>query len=160
MKKILISPFSNKLSETNTNAKNYPYWKGLIKLLRREYEIYQVGVSKEEKLKNVKGYYFDYSFEQLEPILKESSFFISVDNFFPHFAHYVNKHGFVIFGKSDPELFGYKENINIYKSKECFRKYQYLYWVNEPYDKNVFVHPETIYKIIKKNEKRFLDDKF
>lgn len=149
---ILISPYSKYFGEGKENAKNYPYWQELINLLKKEkYKIYQIGVKGEKELMNIDKYIFNKPFKKLKNYLKICDFYISVDNFFQHFAHYYGKYGFVIYGKSDPELFGYKENINIFKSKDYLRKGQYLYWKEEPYNKEVFVNPTIVYKIILKN---------
>ena len=125
MDSILISPYSSKVNPGNMNAKNFPYWQELIDLLKDEYNIIQIGVKGENKFNNISKYCYDYKLSDLVAVLKESKFFISVDNFFHHFAHYHKKCGFVIFSKSDPELFGYKENINILKSKKYLRLYQF-----------------------------------
>lgn len=45
---IIISPYSKALRNGKTNAKNYPYWKELIELIKEP--IVQVGIDGEEQL--------------------------------------------------------------------------------------------------------------
>ncbi len=148
MKSIIISPFSRPLRSGKRNPKNYPYWKELIELLRSQgYKIIQIGVEGEEDLK-VDQFLKNKSFKDLKKLLKKVDFWISVDNFMNHFGSMVKKKGIVIFGKSDPEIFGYKQNINILKDRKYLRKDQFDIWEKENFEEEVFVLPEEIMKII------------
>jgi hypothetical protein len=74
--------------------------------------------------------------------------FISVENFFPHFVHYNfkgEKKGIVLFGKSDPEIFGYPENINLLKDKSYLRWDQFGPWEMTDFVKEAFVEPQVVY---------------
>lgn len=151
-KKIIISPFSGFLNKQN-NAKNYPYWSHLIKLLRKENcLIWQVGTKNESDL-GADERYCDLPMENLKFILEECDFWISVDNFFQHFAHYYNKQGVVIFSKSDPELFGYKENFNILKDRKYLREDQFNIWNDEKLNIESFVLPIDVINSIKGKRK-------
>ena len=149
MKTIIISPYSRKLRNGNRNAKDYPYWKELIELfkLNSEYHITQIGVDGEEDI-GVDEFKKNLSFEELSKSIKESDIRISIDNFFHHLCHYLGKPCYVIFGKSDPNSFGYKDNINILKDRKYLRPDQFLWWESEPYDPNVFVEPIEIFNQI------------
>ncbi len=140
MQKCIISPFSRPLRNGKPNPKNYPYFKELIKLL--PYHVIQVGVKGEEKL--VKDCRFNLSIKELEALIKECDLWISVDSFLPHLAHHVGKPGIVIWGKSDPLIFGYSENKNVIMSRENLRTNQFIFWEDEPYDKDVFVKPDKV----------------
>jgi len=143
--KIIISPYSQKLRNNQENPKNYPYWAELINLLHEDgHEILQVGVVGEEPLcgKTV----FDYPLVMLKKKIMEYDTWISVDNFFPHFAQHVGKNGIVLWGKSDPKIFGYENNINLIKNRDNLRTHQYDIWENESYNPDVFVSPEQIKK--------------
>jgi ADP-heptose:LPS heptosyltransferase len=140
---LLISPYSQNLRNGNRNPKNYPYWPELIKLLEEAgHHIIQIGLFNEGAL--VKDFRQDLTFKEIEKLIKEVDMWISVDSFLPHLAHHVGKRGIVIWGKSDYKIFGYEENINIYKDRKYFRINQFDVWEKELYDANVFVEPKEI----------------
>jgi ADP-heptose:LPS heptosyltransferase len=143
--RIIISPYSQKLRNGKDNPKNYPYWQQLIELLH-EHELIQIGVHGEEKL--VEDCRFNLSFKELRELIKEVDFFISTDNFFQHFCHHYNKHGIVIWGQSDPLIFGYEHNINLLKDRKYLREKQFWLWEQCEYKIEVFVTPEEIIKKI------------
>lgn len=147
--KIIISPFSRKRPNGECNAKDYPDWQSLVNLLRSDgHHLIQVGQSGEQQLpcQEIK---FDLSISELREVLLNSDTFISVDNFFPHFAAYYNKRGIVIFGKSDPRIYGHELHINVLKSRNCLRLNQFDHWHSEPHDAEVFVKPFAIMNVIR-----------
>jgi len=136
MNKLLIFEKTSSLRNGKRNAKEYPYWKDFY-ALANDYEIVIVN----EKKSN----------EELISLIKWCDIWISVDSFIPHFvSFYKLKKGIVLFGKSDPSIFGYETNINVLKDDKNLRKEQFLWWEDEVYDPNVFVSPETLLKIVKK----------
>jgi len=144
MKKIIISPFSRVIS-AGKNPKNYPYWNEVVKELKdRGYYIIQIGNFGEEKIPLVDEYVFGRSLEELEALTYSSDAWLSVDNFYQHFCHFLGIPGIVIFGYSDPEVFGYKENKNLLKSREYLRPFQFQTWNEIPYSEGVFVKPEIV----------------
>lgn len=142
---IIISPYSKMLRNGKMNPKNYPYWKELIKLLKSE-NIVQVGVTGEEKLVN--DFRKNLSLDELVSLIKKCNYWISVDNFFPHLSRHVGKPGVVIWGVSDPKIFGYPENLNILKNRSLLRPNQFDLWESFDFDPNVFVKPSEIVKQI------------
>lgn len=142
---IIISPYSKQLRSGKMNPKNYPYWKELIKLLSQE-NIIQVGITEEQKL--VDDFRKNLSLDELLLLIKECKYWISVDNFFPHLAHHVKKPGVVLFGCSDPKIFGYQENLNILKNRSLLRPNQFDTWENCVFNPNIFVKPDEIIKQI------------
>jgi hypothetical protein len=149
--RIIISPYAKKLREKNTpHPKNYPYWKELLPLLS-EHEIIQIGVNGEEEL--VKHCFFGLHSRELVELMSTADLFISVENFLPHLMHYNfkgEKHGIVLFGKSDPEIFGYSENINLLKDKKYLRWDQFGHWESTDYIEEAFVKPEIVVKAVNK----------
>ena len=139
---IVISPFSRKRRDGKPSAKDYPYWEELLKLLPEP--IVQIGEPGERKLVND---FRTYSFPELKEFIKEMDFFISVDNFFPHFCHHYGRHGIVLWGKSDPQIVGYPENMNLLKDRKNLRLDQFMWWHDEPYDSSVFVEPLEVSNI-------------
>ena len=148
---IIISPYSRKIISGKESPKNYPYWTELIELLNK-YEIIQIGTKEEKQL--TKNFKKDLKLNEIKELIKNSDFFISVDNFLPHLAHHINKHGVVIFGLSDPNIFGYPENLNILKDRIFLRKNQFSLWDESMYNINSFESPARIYDLIAKKYKK------
>jgi len=141
---ILISPYSRPLRNNNRNSKNYPWWAEVIRLLQAEgYEIGQVG-EKDEVWFEADEFFIGKPFEELKKLVAECEIWVAVDNFFPHLCAYMNKSGIVLFGKSDPNIFGHEENSNLIKSRSNLRPNQFDIWEGEPYDESVFVKPADV----------------
>ena len=150
MKTIIISPFSRPLRNGGVNPKNNPYWPELIELLRKEgYRTIQVGTGNEMHLPadEVK---FDPSLSELEALLKSTDLWISVDNFFGHFAAYHKKPGIVLWGQSDPLIFGYPTNHNLLKSRMYLRQDQHGIWEAAKCIDVAFVSPNRVLAEVQK----------
>lgn len=144
---ILISPYSQKLRNGKENPKNYPYWKELVIALReRGHYLIQIGTLSEALL-DVQEARLNCSLEELKKLLEECDIWISVDNFLPHLAKEIKK-GIVLWGKSDPRLFGYADNINLVKDSRLFRSKQFDIWEREEFSSDVFVEPEEVLKAL------------
>ena len=138
--KIIISPYSQKLRNGKNNPKNYPYWNELVRELKKNnFYVIQTGVKGEEFIEGVDEIQFNRPYKELEELLKECNIFISVDNFLPHLANCIGVRGIVLWGQSDPDIFGYKENINLLKNKKYLRKNQFDIWENCEYNRDSFV---------------------
>ena len=145
-KLVIISPYSRPLRNGKQNPKDYPYWDGLIKKLHdHNYTVLQVGVKEEKQL--IDNCKMNLPLSELRKLLDSCYFWISVDNFFPHFASYYGKPGVVIFGKSDPDIFGHDENYNILKNKNFLRKRQFDVWEAENYDIHVFPTVDEVFHV-------------
>lgn len=136
---ILLSPYSKPLRNGAKNAKDYPYWKQVISMLSKP--VVQIGVPGEEQLVPD---FRTLPFPALKDLVLKMDFFISGDNFFPHFCHYYGKKGIVVFSKSDPNIFGYPENVNLLKDRSFLRPDQFGIWEQCPYDLNAFISPEKV----------------
>ena len=149
--KIIISPYSNVLRNGKKNAKNYPFWEDLISLLKNDNEIIQIGRKNENRLLRVNDFLIDQPLKYLGEIITNSNLWISVDNFLPHFCNWkkITTPGIVIFSKSDPKIFGYPQNKNIFKDEKYFRNNQFATWEEEEHDENAFVSASEIFQIIK-----------
>jgi ADP-heptose:LPS heptosyltransferase len=143
---ILISPYSKPLRTGGNNPKNYPFWQEVLKGLNGE-KVLQIGLPDEKKI--CKEFYFPPTLGRVKELLLECDTWVSVDNFLPHVAHHVKKPGVVIFGQSDPNIFGYHENINLLKSREYLRKDQFLMWEQCEYKTDAFVDPEVVLESIR-----------
>lgn len=149
MKRILISPCSQKLrvkenESLRNNPKNYPYWLQVIESLKTKgYTTLQVGVAGEPDFK-ADELYKGLSLHNLHNLLCTCDTWISVDNFFGHFATYYKKPGIVIFGRSDPKLFGYEQNINLLKDRKYLRQNQFDIWENDIFTEEAFVAADVV----------------
>lgn len=142
---IIIAPYSHKMPNGKSNPKNWPYWKELIKGLKAKgHYITQIGIGDETLIEGIDNSCFDASFNQLGDLLEECDTFISVDSFFPHFAKYHSKNGYVLFSQSDPNLFGYSENVNLLKDRKYLRDQQFWLWTQAEYNDNAFVPVEYV----------------
>jgi len=115
----------------------------LIKLLEGN-QIEQIGVEGEERLVDIT--HFNLPAKDLIEVTKDMDRFISVENFFPHFVNYnfPDKKGVVIFSKSDPEIFGYPQNINYLKDKQYLRWDQFGPWECTDFVPESFPEPVDI----------------
>lgn len=146
---IIISPYSKPLRNGKQSAKTYPYWDNLIMLLSGK-EIVQIGVEGERQL--VPDFRKNLTFKQIKSLLTECDCWISVDNFLQHLAHHIPKPGIVLWGISDPLIFGYPENTNLLKDRRYLRENQFDYWENYEFNPDVFVLPAEVAQHIKTDE--------
>ena len=146
--KILISPFSKKMRNDKENPKNYPYWNEVVEKLKSlGHHVTQLGITG-EKLIGADEVVFNKSLEELTQMVLECDVWISVDNFFPHLCNLIGKPGIVLFGQSDPSIFGHPQNINVLKSREYVREKQFDIWEACEYRKDVFVEPTVVVEYV------------
>jgi|GEM_PF-683242 hypothetical protein len=146
MYSLIISPYSKPLKNGRKNAKNYPFWPELVaQLQQNNCKITQVGVAGEDVITGVTSTVFNSPLKDLIPIIHSADTWISVDNFFPHFCALVaRKPGIVLWGKSDPRIFGHILNINLLKGRHYLKPEQFRWWDDEPFNPEVFVAPEIV----------------
>ena len=142
---IIIHPFARPLRNGNKNPKDYPYWKELIALI--DEPIIQVGIDGEEQL--VPDFCKNLSIEQLSELILQCRTWISVDSFFQHLCWDLGKPGIVLWGQSDPIIFGHPENINLLKDRKYLRTNLFHIWEQAEYIKEAFVDPDIVYSHIK-----------
>lgn len=151
MKKVVISPFSKKLRNGENNPKNYPHWQKVINLLKNEgIYVIQVGRSDQgETIFEANETQFDLSQKDLQKLVKTCDSWACVDNFFHHMCSLIlDKPGVVVWGKSNPDIFGYSHNINLLKGKSYLRVKQFDIWEHEKYNPNCWVSPEKVFQSI------------
>jgi ADP-heptose:LPS heptosyltransferase len=85
-------------------------------------------------------------------MIDESDIVLSIDSFVPHLARYYKCKAkvVVLWGKSDPLIFGYSEHINLLKDRKYLKTQQFQWWKDEPYNPEVFVSPEEVFNVIQK----------
>jgi hypothetical protein len=154
---IIISPFSRKLRNGEKNPKVYPFWKELILLLKNEgFYIMQTGIGDEEKFENIDEYLFDLKINDLKKEIQKCFLWISTDSFMNHFGTYCGKRGIVLWGQSNPDFFGYEENINLLKDKKYLRNNQFYIWEGVNCNDDAFVSPEEVIDVIIEEKEQFL----
>lgn len=134
---IVISPFTRKPQSGTSNPKDYPWWPELISLLPTP--VVQVGVSSEPSL--VSDHRKDLSLTDLSKLIAECDLWISCDSFLQHFAWDLGKPGAVLWGPSDPLIYGHPENLNICKGRDVLAPDQFVMWHMIDVDPERFVKP-------------------
>jgi len=143
--KILISPYSKKMRNNKENPKNFPYWNKVVYELKQyKNEVIQIGLKGENKINYVDQFLIDLPFDELKNIINDCDVWVSVDNFLPHFCNLIGKPGIVIFAQSNPEIFGYKQNVNLLKDKKNLRWNQFGTWEDAEFDAISFVDANIV----------------
>jgi ADP-heptose:LPS heptosyltransferase len=143
---IIISPYSKKLLSGKQNPKNYPYWAELISQI--DEPIVQVGVEGEEQL--VPDFRKNLSLTELRKLIQECRTWISCDSFLQHLGWDEGKLGIVLWGPSDPLIFGHPENINLLADRAHLVPNQFLWWEATEHKNERFVKPKEVLKHLNK----------
>lgn len=143
---IIIAPYAKKLLSGKQNPKNYPYWQELINLIQEP--IVQVGVIGEQPL--VKDFRTNLPLSELRKLIQDCRTWISVDSFFQHLAWDEGKKGIVLWGPSDPLIFGHPENINLLKDRSYLTANQFLWWEFTDHKNERFVKPTEVLEHLNK----------
>lgn len=147
--KIILAPFSTRLSSGNPNPKNPPpgFWQIVVsKLVALGHEVVQIGMVGEERVEGVSQHFTNWPLQALREVLKGADCFLTIDSFLPHFvwAEKLNKRGVVIFSLSDPLIWGHPQNLNLLKSREYVRPLQFQDWLAPTYNADAFVSPDEV----------------
>lgn len=146
---LILSPYSKPTPDGSPNAKNYPHWQKVVDVVSKTIPVVQIGVDGEQRLDNVKAF-LKPKLHELKDILghDDCRAFASVDNFLQHYVKtYVpNLRGVVVFSRSDPYIFGYRENRNLLKDKKFLRprNEQWWLWSQCAYDPDAYVEPSEV----------------
>ena len=150
MKKVIISPFSRALRNGKINPKNYPSWPDVVTSLNAlDVHTIQIGERGEPPLPVTESRVGS-SFAEVRELVRTCDTWVSVDNFMGHLGSYLKKKGVVIFGKSDPLLFGYPTNVNLLKARGYLRPDQWRWWEDVSYSPEVFVPPAVVVTAVMK----------
>ena len=141
--KILFSPFARSLPNMDFNPKDYVWPEEVVKFLGEQgHEVVQVGIEGERQVANEfkKGL----SFTQLGDLILACDTAITVDSYLQHHFDYLGKRAIVIFGVSDPLIFGHPRHINLLKDRKYLRPNQFETYNGHPWVKEAFVEPEEV----------------
>jgi len=143
---IIISPYSKALLSGKQNPKNYPYWEELISKIKEP--IVQVGIAGEKQL--VKDFRQNLRISELRELIQECRTWISCDSFFQHLGWDEGKQGIVLWGVSDPLIYGHPENINLLKDRSYLAPNQFLWWESTEHKNERFVKPKEVLQYLNK----------
>ena len=142
---ILIAPHARAMRNGKPHPKEYPYWDELLELLKDK-EIVQVGVASEVAL--VPDFRPNLPLSELAKLIAMCETWIAIDSFFQHFCWSLGKPGIVLFGQSDPLIFGHPENVNLLKDRSYLRERQFWQWEQAENRPEAFVEPIRIIEIL------------
>ena len=107
----------------------------------------QVGIEGEEQL--VPDFRKNLSMVELSKLVNECDTWIGVDSFGQHFCWDLGKYGVVLWGQSDPNIFGHPENTNLLKDRKYLREKQFWLWEQTNLIPESFVDPEIVVKALR-----------
>jgi hypothetical protein len=145
---IIIAPYAQKLRTGKENPKNYPYWKELVYELQKTMHVVQVGVEGEDQL--VPDFRKNLPISELRKLLQECRTWISCDSFLQHLGWDEGKKGIVLWGPSDPLVFGHPENINLLKDRSHLVENQFIWWEATEHKNERFVEPKEVVEHLNK----------
>lgn len=142
---VLISPWSRQTEDKKPNPKNYNNWFRVVEGLRANgLKVTQLSCKGEPTVENVNERHDNLKLKEIVPLIEKCDTWISVDNFFQHMAWTIKQPGVVIFGLSDPEIFGHPENINLLKDRRYLREKQFWLWSQVDPNPEAFISPEAV----------------
>ena len=144
---IIIAPWARGMREAKPHPKNYPRWKEVIEMLGTDEPIVQIGIEGEEQL--VPDFRKNRPMSELKDLVMECRTWCAVDSFFQHYAWDLGKYGVVLWGQSDPNIFGHPENTNLLKDRKYLREKQFWLWEQTNLIPESFVDPEIVVKALK-----------
>lgn len=150
---VLIHPYAARLPSNTLNPKNFPHWAEVVRGLNLAgYDVIQVGLQGEERIVGVGEFVAGWSLKKLRPLVEDACTFAAVDSFFPHFVHVEcgQKPGVVIWGQSDPALWGHPENINLLRDRKFLRPFQFASWTETHFAPEVFVPADEVVQAVVK----------
>jgi ADP-heptose:LPS heptosyltransferase len=142
---IILSPYAKTMRNGQQHPKNYPFWEEVISQINEH--IIQVGIEGEVPL--VDDFKKNLSLDDLATLIKEAKTWISVDSFFQHYCWSLGKPGVVLWGQSDPVIFGHPENVNLLKDRTYLREKQFWLWEQCSFREDAFVTPDEVVEALK-----------
>jgi len=142
---IILSPYAKTMRNGQQHPKNYPNWEEVISQINEH--IIQVGIEGEVPL--VDDFKKNLSLDDLATLIKEAKTWISVDSFFQHYCWSLGKPGVVLWGQSDPVIFGHPENVNLLKDRTYLREKQFWLWEQCSFREDAFVTPDEVVEALK-----------
>lgn len=147
---ILLFPHAKMMRNGKQHPKNYPYWTELVeKLTDMGHKLIQLGIEGEDQL--VPDFRKNLSVAEITTLMLECDTFISVDSFGQHLGWSLSVKGIVLFGQSDPNIFGHSENINLLKDRSYLREKQFWLWEQTEFNEESFVSVDVVLAALAEN---------
>ena len=144
---VLIHPYSSRTTKRNPKEPSPEYWDMVCMQLNNKYKLIQLGATGDRKI-NAHQHKWNLSRSEIEKELEGCHSFIAVDSFLPHLNDLkVKKRGIVLWSATDPNIFGYSYNYNLY-----LNAYNVVPWATWEYVewKDVFVSPIEVVEALEK----------
>jgi ADP-heptose:LPS heptosyltransferase len=109
-------------------------WETLVKSMP-ECTFIQLGNPDEKKLEGAVDLRGKTTMREAFALIKYAKSFAGVNSFFSHVTNAFGTPGVVLFGASNPHIWGHSNNINLYKPTRCAPCIDTLLWFNCPYEK-------------------------
>jgi ADP-heptose:LPS heptosyltransferase len=135
---ILLHAYAQSLRNGMPNPKNYPFWADLLS--RLDEDVVQIGIAGDVPL--VDDVRIGLPLTEIRALVASCDYWISVDSFLPHLAHHLPKPGVVLWSVSDPDRFGYPENLNLLRDRSYLRPRQFRIWEEQTFNAEAFMPAE------------------
>jgi ADP-heptose:LPS heptosyltransferase len=106
------------------------------------HEVTQVGAAGEEQVAG--KFVANPSFQELGRLLLDQDSFITIDSYLQHYAWFLGKCGIVVWGQSDPAIFGHGLHVNLLKDEKYLRPDPFNIWEGRAVIEEAFVRPEIV----------------
>jgi ADP-heptose:LPS heptosyltransferase len=146
--RILYAPFAARSPSLSgqPSPKDYPHAKELAELLETDHELIQVaGNGDVQVAKDVRR---NLPFKEVGKLIEESDTGICVDSYLQHYYWYLNRRAIVLFGPSDPVVFGHPENLNLLRDRSYLRPNQFDLYYTTDYKPEAFVSPQEVLDVL------------
>jgi len=95
------------------------HWENTVNLLKKDFDIVQVGLPNEELIKGAIDLKGKMPFRYILALVKYCASWIDIDSFLQHTGAAVGKPGVVLWGRTNPRIFGHACNTNMQAINSC-----------------------------------------
>jgi ADP-heptose:LPS heptosyltransferase len=144
---ILLAPFAARQPQLNGSGspKDYPWTKDLVALIiAANHNLIQVGGEGDEQV--APDFRKNLIFEEVGRLIESCDTAICVDSYLQHHCWYLNKKAIVLWGISDPQIFGHSLHNNLLKDRKYLRQNQFDLYYDNQHRPEAFVTPEEVVK--------------
>lgn len=145
---LLYAPFAARAPSLGgkPSPKDYPHAQELAAKLQENYEVIQVAGN--DDLQVVSDVRRNLTFDEVGKLISESDGGVCVDSYLQHHFWFTGRRAVVLFGISDPLIFGHPENLNLLRDRSFLRPQQFdLYYTNQ-YNTEAFVKPGEVMEAV------------
>jgi len=145
---ILFAPFAARAPQLNGSGspKDYPFAKDLISMIVESHNVIQVGGEGEEQM--APTFRKNLSFGQVGDLIAMCDTAICVDSYLQHHMWFLNKRAIVLWGISDPLIFGHSLHCNLLKDRSFLRPNQFDLYYSNQHRPEAFVSPDVVLKAL------------